>query len=120
MRLINTKRGLFRIVSDKECLFAISTTDKDYYFEFDDINATDSMIRQRINETTEEYQTGEWISELDNIPKGIPLLLYSAEIFVPAVGVISEDDEVISSDTEYDHCPLNHIDQYMIIPDFEP
>ena len=30
------------------------------------------------------------------------------------------DDEIISSHSEYDHCPLNHIDQYMIIPNFEP
>lgn len=29
-------------------------------------------------------------------------------------------DYIIGSHSEYDHCPLNHIDQYMIIPNFEP
>ena len=118
MRTIETNRGTYKIVADKESLIAVSTGDNNDYYEFDNVNATDAEIRERINADT--YPVGEWLTDLDNIPRGIGLLLYSGEIYEPGWGCISEtDDVVISSHTDYDNCPLNHIDQYMIIPDFE-
>ena len=118
MRIIETNRGTYKIVADEVSLYAISTGDNDDYYEFDNPNATDNEIRERINADT--YPVGEWLTDFDNIPRGIPLVLYSGEIYEPGIGTIAEDDdEVISSHSEYDHCPLNHIDQYMIIPGFK-
>ena len=83
---------------------------------------TDEQIIERINETAEgeDLPVGVWLTDFDKAPRGIGLLLYSGEIYEPGWGCISDDDEIISSHSEYDHCPLNHIDQYMIIPNFEP
>ena len=121
MRQVKTKRGAYRIVGDDECLYAVSISDKEDYFEFKP-DATDEQIIERINDTVsgEELPVGVWLTDFDKAPRGIGLLLYSGEIYEPGWGCIAEDDEIISSQSEYDHCPLNHIDQYMIIPDFEP
>ncbi len=80
---------------------------------------------ERINSTCDKQEdslpVGVWLTDFKRIPRGLPLLFYSGEIYEPAVGMVCEDeDEIISGGTEYDHCPLNHIDQYMIIPGFEP
>lgn len=72
-------------------------------------------------EQEDSLPVGVWLTDFERIPRGLPLLFYSGEIHEPAVGMVCEDeDEIISAGTECDHCPLNHIDQYMIIPDFEP
>ena len=123
MRTLSTKRGAYRVVADEDALIAISTSDNGDYYEFAP-NATDADIMERINASCDDddaLPVGEWLTDFDKAPRDCPLLLYSGEIYEPAVGTICEDgDEIISSDTQYDHCPLNHIDQYMIIPDFEP
>ena len=121
MRKVKTKRGTYRIVGDEEGLYAISISDKEDRFEFKPY-ATDEQIIDRINETAEgeDLPVGVWLTDFDKAPRNIGLLLYSGEIYEPGWGCISDDDEIISSHSEYDHCPLNHIDQYMIIPNFEP
>lgn len=120
-RTVDTLRGRYKIIGDGERTKAISIMDDDDCFEFDKPEVTDEEVQERVNASCEWPKAGEWCSDFDKAPRGIPVLLYSGEIYEPAVGSISEtDDEVISSHSEYDHCSLNHIDQFMIIPDFEP
>ena len=122
-RTIDTIKGRYRIEDRDGRAYAVSTMDDDDVFEFDKPSAdlADKEIDDRISATYEKGEVGVWRTDFENIPRGIGLLLYSGEVYEPGWGCISEcDDEVISSHTDYDHCPLNHIDQFMIIPDFEP
>ena len=122
-RTIDTIKGRYRIEDRDGKAYAVSTGDNDDVFEFDKLSAdlTDKEISDRIAETFDKGEVGVWRTDFENIPRGIGLLLYSGEIYEPAVGCIAQDDdEVISDSPQYDHCPLNHIDQFMIIPDFEP
>lgn len=118
---VETKRGTYKIIGDNENLYAFSVCDKEDYFEFEP-QATNEQIIERINETADDdvLPVGVWLDDFNKAPRNTGLLLYSGEIYEPCWGCISDDDEIISSHREYDRCPLKHIDQYMIIPNFEP
>lgn len=122
-RTVDTIRGRYAIKESNGTAIAVSMIDDQDIFEFDvpADKLTDDEVKDRIKGVSEIGDVGVWRTDFDNIPRGVPLLLYSGEIYEPAVGCISEtEDEVISDCYEYDHCPLKHIDQFMIIPDFEP
>lgn len=65
----------------------------------------------------EELKSGVWYNDLSKMPIGKTLLLYCGEIYTPGVGTISEDGEVISTDTEYNNMPIKDIESFMLIPD---
>jgi len=120
-RTVDTLRGRYKIIGDGKTTKAVSVMDDNDYFDFDKPEVTDEEVKERIRALFDFGEVGVWRTDFENIPRGVGMLLYSGELYEPAWGCISEDDdEVISSHTEYDHCPLNHIDQFMIIPDFEP
>ena len=61
MREVETKRGKYNIVNDKEKVYAVSVYDKDDCFEFD-TDVSDDEIVERINETFEEEETSRELS----------------------------------------------------------